>query len=134
MFLSGLRQQQQPSSTSQSASARSYSVWACYWSCFTQEIAVSTHLDPSGSVFRLDRFSRPACPDPWTGRAQVKKLVLFLFIPLLYTVFLRQLGKAFYVLIGWTATATASALWGFVQFIQKYETAKRQERISMPHM
>src|SRR3954453_1793548 len=65
------------------------------------------------------------CPDPWTGRAQIKKLILFLFIPLLYTVFVRQLGKAFYVLIAWTATATASALWGFVQFIQKYEKAKR---------
>jgi len=65
------------------------------------------------------------CPDPWTGRAQIKKLILFLFIPLLYTVFVRQLAKAFYVLVGWTATATASALWGFVQFIQKYETAKR---------
>src|SRR4051812_23101850 len=42
------------------------------------------------------------CPDPWTGRAQIKKLVLFLFIPLLYTVFRRQLEKSFYLLIGWT--------------------------------
>ncbi len=65
------------------------------------------------------------CPDPWTGRAQIKKLVLFLFIPLIYTVFARQLGKAFYLLIGWTATATASALLGFEQFIHKYETARK---------
>ena len=64
-------------------------------------------------------------PDPWLGRAQVKKLVLFFFIPVVYTVFVRQLQKAFYLLIAWTATATASALLGFEQFIQKYETARR---------
>lgn len=65
------------------------------------------------------------CPDPWTGRAQIKKMVLFLFIPLVYTVFVPQLAKAFYVLIAWIATATASALLGFGQFIQKYETARK---------
>jgi putative inorganic carbon (hco3(-)) transporter len=65
------------------------------------------------------------CPDPWVGRAQIKKLILFLFIPLFYTVFARQLEKACYVLIAWIGAATASALWGFVQFVQKYETAKR---------
>ncbi|MFL6447419.1 MAG: O-antigen ligase family protein [Bryobacteraceae bacterium] len=65
------------------------------------------------------------CPDPWTGRAQIKKMVLFLFIPLVYTVFVRQLAKAFYLLIAWIATASASALLGFEQFIQKYETARK---------
>src|SRR5436305_5827602 len=65
------------------------------------------------------------CPDPWTGRAQIKKLVLFLFIPLIYTVFVRQLAKAFCLLIAWTTTATASALLGFEQFIHKYEAARR---------
>ncbi len=65
------------------------------------------------------------CPDPWTGRAQIKKLVLFFFIPLFYTVFARQFEKTYYLLIAWTASATASALWGFVQFFEKYETARR---------
>src|SRR6476660_8818940 len=80
---------------------------------------------PLSGFFLWTILADLACPDPWLGRAQIKKLVLFLFIPLVYTVFVRQLGKAFYLLIAWTATATASALLGFEQFIRKYETARR---------
>jgi putative inorganic carbon (hco3(-)) transporter len=64
------------------------------------------------------------CPDPWTGRAQIRKFFVFLFIPLLYGVFSRQLEKARYLFLGWVAAATASGLWGLVQYVQKYEAAK----------
>jgi putative inorganic carbon (hco3(-)) transporter len=80
---------------------------------------------PLAGFFLWTILADLVCPDPWLGRAQIKKLVLFFFIPVVYTVFARQLAKAFYLLIAWTATATASALLGFEQFIHKYETARR---------
>src|SRR4051794_3363696 len=80
---------------------------------------------PIAAFFTWTILADLVCPDPWSGRAQIKKLALFFFIPLVYTVFLRQLAKAFYLLIAWVASATASALWGFEQFFQKYETARR---------
>jgi putative inorganic carbon (HCO3(-)) transporter len=64
------------------------------------------------------------CPDPWKGRAQIRKFFVFLFIPLIYGVFSTQLSKARYLLMGWIAAATASGLWGLVQYVQKYESAK----------
>ncbi len=63
-------------------------------------------------------------PDPWGGRAQIRKFFDFLFIPLLYGVFVRQFANVFYVMAAWTATATASGLWGLVQFVTKYEHDK----------
>ena len=64
------------------------------------------------------------CPDPWTGRAQIRKFFVFLFIPLIYCVFSYQLSKARYLLIAWIAAATASGAWGLVQYVQKYQAAK----------
>lgn len=63
-------------------------------------------------------------PDPWGGRAQIKKFFVFLFIPLLYGVFVRQLPKVFYLILAWAVAATASGIWGLVQFISKYEHAR----------
>jgi putative inorganic carbon (HCO3(-)) transporter len=63
-------------------------------------------------------------PDPWTGRAQIKKFFVFLFIPLIYGVFVRQFSKAFYLVAAWVAAATASGLWSLVQFCIKYQTEK----------
>ncbi len=63
-------------------------------------------------------------PDPWGGRAQIRKFFVFLFIPLLYGVFVRQFAKVFYLVIAWTAAATASGAWSLVQFISKYEHAR----------
>src|SRR3954464_12086677 len=76
---------------------------------------------PLAAFFVWTVLADLVCPDPWTGRAQIKKLVLFLFIPLVYTVFVRQFEKTYYLLIGWAASATASAVWGFAQFVNKYE-------------
>ncbi|HZS52995.1 MAG TPA: O-antigen ligase family protein [Bryobacteraceae bacterium] len=64
------------------------------------------------------------CPDPWAGRAQIKKFFVFLFIPLLYGVFVRQFAKVFYVIAAWAVTATASGAWALVQYVLKYEHAK----------
>ena len=63
-------------------------------------------------------------PDPWTGRAQIRKFFVFLFIPLVYGVFSHRLSKVKYVLMGWVAAATASGAWSFVQYVQKYQAAK----------
>ena len=63
-------------------------------------------------------------PDPWGGRAQIKKFFVFLFIPLIYGVFAREFEKVFYLMAAWTAAATASGLWGLIQFVSKYEHYK----------
>jgi putative inorganic carbon (hco3(-)) transporter len=60
-------------------------------------------------------------PDPWGGRAQIRKFFVFLFIPFVYSIFVRNFGKIFYLMVAWTVTATASGLWGLVQFVTKYE-------------
>lgn len=65
------------------------------------------------------------CPDPWKGRAQIRKFFIYLFIPLIYAVFSTQLSKVKYLLMGWIAAATASGAWGLVQYVQKYQSAKR---------
>jgi len=64
-------------------------------------------------------------PDPWGGRAQIRKFFVFLFIPLIYGVFRRQFSKVYYLVAAWTAAATASGLWGLVQFVVKYQHAKQ---------
>ncbi len=64
------------------------------------------------------------CPDPWGGRAQIRKFFVFLLLPLMYGVFREQFQKVYYVMMAWTVAATASGVWGLVQFVQKYEHAK----------
>jgi O-antigen ligase len=63
-------------------------------------------------------------PDPWGGRAQIKKFFVFLFIPLIYSVFERQFSKVYWLMIAWTAAASASGIWSLVQFVSKYQTAE----------
>jgi putative inorganic carbon (HCO3(-)) transporter len=63
-------------------------------------------------------------PDPWGGRAQIRKFFVFLFIPLIYGVFVRRFEKVYYLIVAWTVTATASGVWGLIQFITKYEHDK----------
>jgi O-antigen ligase len=60
-------------------------------------------------------------PDPWGGRAQIRKFFVFLFIPLIYGVFVRNFEKVFYLIVAWTITATGSGAWGLIQFVTKYE-------------
>ena len=63
-------------------------------------------------------------PDPWQGRAQIRKFFVFFFIPLIYGVFVRQFSKISYLIAAWTVAATASGLWGLVQFVIKYRTER----------
>ena len=49
---------------------------------------------------------------------------MFKLIPLLYGVFSRHLGKVNYLVAGWAITATASGIWGLVQFYLKYQHSK----------
>jgi len=74
-----------------------------------------------GWTILADLFS----PDPWGGRAQIRKFFVFLFIPLIYGVFRYQFSKAYYLVAAWAVTATASGVWGLVQFVTKYQHAKQ---------
>jgi putative inorganic carbon (hco3(-)) transporter len=67
-------------------------------------------------------------PDPWGGRAQIRKFFVFLFIPLIYGVFSRQFEKVYSLMAAWTIVATASGAWGLVQLVQKYQHAHRTGR------
>jgi O-antigen ligase len=62
-------------------------------------------------------------PDPWGGRAQVRKFFVFLLIPLIYSVFERQFSKIYWLMIAWTVAACASGIWAIVQFVLKYQSA-----------
>ncbi len=63
-------------------------------------------------------------PDPWGGRAQIRKFFVFLFIPLIYGVFARQFEKVFWLMAVWAAVATASGIFALSQFVWKYEHEK----------
>ncbi len=70
--------------------------------------------------FLLTLISLLHSADPWGGRPQIRKFYVFLLIPLIYGVFSVQFSKMIYVVAGWAVTATASGLWGLVQFFVKY--------------
>jgi O-antigen ligase len=70
--------------------------------------------------FLLTLTSLLLSPDPWGGRAQIRKFFVFLLIPLVYGVFRRRFSTVYYVLVGWAVAATASGIWGLVQFFLKY--------------
>src|SRR6476661_6880576 len=78
---------------------------------------------PLSIFFVLTLISLLISPDPWGGRAQIRKFFVFLLIPLVYGVFHRQFSKVYYVLAGWAIAATASGIWGLVQFFLKYHHA-----------
>jgi O-antigen ligase len=75
--------------------------------------------------FTWTLLSDALSPDPWGGRPQIKKFFVFMLIPLLYEVFSEQFENVYYLVVVWTAAATASGVWGLVQFVLKYEHAKR---------
>ncbi|MBV8571757.1 MAG: O-antigen ligase family protein [Acidobacteriaceae bacterium] len=67
-------------------------------------------------------------PDPWGGRAQIRKCFVFLFIPLMFSVFVTQFAKIYYLMVAWTVAATASGAWSLIQFVEKYQYAHRTGR------
>ncbi len=79
---------------------------------------------PLAAFFLWTALADVLSPDPWGGRAQIRKFYVFLFIPLVYGVFVRQFSKVFVLMIAWTAAATASGTWALVQFYLKYQSEK----------
>ena len=76
------------------------------------QASVSPNLDPPSSAFSLDAIADGVSPDPWGGRAQIRKFFVFLFIPLVYAVFVRQFSKVYYLMMAWTLVASASGIMG----------------------
>jgi O-antigen ligase len=74
--------------------------------------------------FLLTLASLLISPDPWGGRAQIRKFFVFLLIPLVYGVFRQQFSKIYFVMVGWATAAAASGIWGLVQFFLKYHHAQ----------
>ncbi len=66
-----------------------------------------------------------ASQDPAAGRPQVRKLFVFLMLPVVYSS-LRELHHARALVLGWASAASASALLALAQFAMKFQTARRQ--------
>jgi len=88
---------------------------------FRQKLEFPRIWIPLAAFFLWTALADVLSPDPWGGRAQIRKFFVFLFIPLMYGVFARQFSKTFYVMAAWTAAATASGIWGLAQFVYDYE-------------
>ena len=88
---------------------------------FRQKLQFPRIWIPLAAFFLWTALADVLSPDPWGGRAQIRKFFVFFFIPLIYGVFVRQFPKVFYLMMAWTAAATASGLWSLVQFVQKYQ-------------
>lgn len=91
---------------------------------FRQKLQFPRIWIPLAVFFLWTALADVLSPDVWGGRAQIKKFFVFFFIPLIYGVFVRQFSKVFYVMVAWTAAATASGTWALVQFALKYEHDK----------
>jgi putative inorganic carbon (hco3(-)) transporter len=72
---------------------------------------------PLAAFFLWTALADVLSPDPWGGRAQIRKFFVFLFIPLVYGVFVRQFSKIFYLMMAWTAAASASGIWSLAQYM-----------------
>jgi O-antigen ligase len=78
---------------------------------------------PLAVFFGLTLLSLLLSPDPRHGWPQIRKFFVFLLIPLVYGVFTRSFSRVYYLVIGWAIAATASGVWGLVQFFLKYHHA-----------
>lgn len=66
-----------------------------------------------------------ASEDPGAGRPQIRKLFVFLMLPVIYSS-VRSLRHARALVLGWTVAASASALVALGQFAFKFESARRE--------
>ncbi|MDQ2843858.1 MAG: O-antigen ligase family protein [Acidobacteriota bacterium] len=85
---------------------------------FRQKLLFPRIWLPLACLFLWTALADVVSPDPWLGRAQIKKFFVFLFIPLIYVVFAEQFNKLFYLMIVWAAAATASGLLAIIQYIR----------------
>jgi putative inorganic carbon (HCO3(-)) transporter len=84
---------------------------------------------PLAALFFWTILADTLSTDPWLGRAQIRKFFVFLFIPLIYSVFIRQFSKVFYLVAAWTAAATASGIWAVAQYVIKFRHASYQSYV-----
>lgn len=92
---------------------------------FRQKLQFPRIWIPVAALFFWTALADVLSPDPWLGRAQIKKFFVFFFIPLLYSVFATQFAKVYYLMAAWTAAATSSGVWALVQYVRKYQHAKQ---------
>ncbi len=64
------------------------------------------------------------CPDPWLGRAQIKKFYDFLFLPVVFGAFSIHFRRTRLLVASWMAVASVSGGWALLQFAEKYAHAK----------
>src|SRR5581483_9388041 len=95
---------------------------------FRQKLEFPRIWMPLAAFFFWTALADVLSPDPWGGRAQIKKFFVFFFIPLIYGVFVRQFPKVFCLMMAWTVAATASGVCGLVQFLLKYHTERLDPR------
>jgi putative inorganic carbon (hco3(-)) transporter len=91
---------------------------------FRQKLEFPRIWIPLAALFLWTALADVLSPDPWGGRAQIRKFFVFLFIPLMYGVFAHQFEKVYHVMAAWTAAATASGILALVQFVIDYEHEK----------
>jgi putative inorganic carbon (hco3(-)) transporter len=84
---------------------------------------------PLAALFFWTVLADALSPDPWLGRAQIRKFFVFLFIPLIYGVFIRQFPKVFCLMAAWTAAAAASGIWALAQYVIKFRHATYQSYV-----
>jgi putative inorganic carbon (HCO3(-)) transporter len=84
---------------------------------------------PLAALFFWTVLADAFSPDPWLGRAQIRKFFVFLFIPLIYGVFVRQFPKVFSLMAAWTAAAAASGIWALAQYVIKFRHATYQSYV-----
>jgi len=91
---------------------------------FRQKLPFPRIWIPLALFFLWTALADVLSPDPWGGRAQIRKFFVFLFIPLIYGVFRTQFSKVYWLMAAWAAAASASGVWALVQFVWKYQTAE----------
>ena len=84
---------------------------------------------PLAALFFWTVLADALSTDPWLGRTQIRKFFVFLFIPLIYSVFRRQFSKVFYLMAAWTAAASASGIWALEQYAVKFRHATYQSYV-----
>jgi putative inorganic carbon (hco3(-)) transporter len=85
---------------------------------FKQKLPFPRIWIPLAGLILWTALADVVSPDPWLGRAQLKKFFVFLFIPLIYAVFVRRFESVFYLIAAWAAGAAASGTLAIIQFVR----------------
>jgi putative inorganic carbon (hco3(-)) transporter len=83
---------------------------------FRQKLRFPRIWVPLAALFLWTALADVVSPDPWLGRAQIKKFFVFFFVPLIYGVFSERFSKVIYLMVTWAVAATASGLLAIIQY------------------